>query len=699
MALRRIRTRKMVSDDCFFTSVLDTSIPELEHIGLLYEEDKISSSTDFKAKKNFASYVRRTLQPELYFSCTTMSVRRSFFKDGESWQEAADRIVQGTFISAGTPCTFTRRVNWESNPTANDYSEWTWQFNRHHDWQILAYVYLQTGDEKYAQKFAELLDSWITQARVPLNASGDETLCWRTIEAAIRMKDSWSYALHAFIRSPVMTDERLVSLIKSIWEHGQRLRSDHREANWLIMEMNALAQIGILYPWFVQTSEWLQFAMDKLKDELALQVYPDGFQYELSTGYHQAIIQNYVHLGSVCHAYGVTWPAVLDQGLEQCFALNLKLMMPDGRLPDLNDGDWLHVDKVMQRAVAMYPEREDFRWAASRGAEGQPPGWTSVELPYSGFYIFRSGWNHEAIWGLFDGGPFGRAHQHEDQLNLLIHAYGKLLLTEAGNYAYDHSPMREYVLSTRAHNTVRVDGKDQNRRLSFRWQPEDIHLRSRLSCKQYPIGSSGFKVTEAVSVYQNGYGDEHELHVIHERRVLYLKGGEPSLSPFFVVVDTLTPADEQIHEYEILWHANSDQVSEVTLNTIFGLPNEARLMISSVLTTFGPSDDEYQLQLIRGQEQPIWQGWRATGQGLQGQYEPATTACYRFKGSGLQQAVTLLYPIQAQQHCPIEKLVVNEVSPLNENPVVDIQLNLSEWTNTTIYVDSLCLRLSIKPEV
>jgi len=57
-------------------------------------------------------------------------------------------------------------------------------------------------------------------------------------------------------------------------------------------------------------------------------------------------------------------------------------------------------------------------------------------------------------------------------LHMFFHRLGpvqarRLLLTEGGNYAYDDSEMRRYVLSTRAHNTLRVDNQDQNRRLRF----------------------------------------------------------------------------------------------------------------------------------------------------------------------------------------------------------------------------------------
>ena len=64
------------------------------------------------------------------------------------------------------------------------------------------------------------------------------------------MGGEWQWALHSFYRSPHFTDDVLVDWYKSVWEHGWRLRNFHRTGNWLIMEMNGLAQIGILYPQF-----------------------------------------------------------------------------------------------------------------------------------------------------------------------------------------------------------------------------------------------------------------------------------------------------------------------------------------------------------------------------------------------------------------------------------------------------------------
>jgi len=78
------------------------------------------------------------------------------------------------------------------------------------------------------------------------------------------------------------------------------------------------------------------------------------------------------------------------------------------------------------------------------------PAQASHAFPYAGYYVMRTGWEPDAMWAVLDAGHFGYGHQHEDKLSLLLHAYGRLLLTEGGNYAYDASEMRRYVLSTRA---------------------------------------------------------------------------------------------------------------------------------------------------------------------------------------------------------------------------------------------------------
>ena len=119
------------------------------------------------------------------------------------------------FVSCRVPYTFGEQIDWEFNPTYNGYKEWPWQLNRHPEWRSLAQYYLLSGDERAAAEWAAQLTSWAIQAQVPENASGYATVCWRTIEAGIRM-NGWAYDIHAFLRSPSVSDEIITIFFKSI---------------------------------------------------------------------------------------------------------------------------------------------------------------------------------------------------------------------------------------------------------------------------------------------------------------------------------------------------------------------------------------------------------------------------------------------------------------------------------------------------
>jgi len=652
-----------LSDERFFGELVDVSRP-----GLVDIPAAVARGDYAEARRLFAAEVRRTLQPERLFRVRREFHGRNFMYEGETVSEAAERILRLELISTSTPHQFEGEVDWFANPTFNQYKEWTWQLSRHPEWAILAERYRETGDERYAEGFVRLFRSWVRQAVVPEDAPGGATLCWRTIEAGIRMGGAWQWALHSFYRSPHFDDNVLTDWYKSVWEHGWRLRHFHRTGNWLIMEMNGLAQVGILYPQFRDAAAWKSYAMDRLVQELDAQVHPDGFQVELSTGYHQVVVRNYQWLMDVCDAYDEPVPEAFHRGLERMHDANIRMMMPDGRLPDVNDGGWLEVAPLMERAVEAYPGRDEFRWAHSRGREGRPPQETSVAFDNAGYYVMRTGWEPDAVWALFDGGPFGYGHQHEDKLNVLLHAYGRLLLTEGGNYAYDDSEMRRYVLSTRAHNTIRVDGQDQNRRLHYRREDMD------------PTAPAGgrFLTTDdydlAEAEYDEGYGPDADLRITHRRRVMLVKRGVEGLGPFLLVVDRLLPQDADAHTYQVLWHTNGGTASQEGLVVATCDEGCANLAIVpapldglrvSIVAGQSPEDG--------GERAREWQGWVAVKDHQQGQYEPAPTAVYEMETAGPVRLVTLLYPTRAGEECPVVGVVAGA-----DPSATDIRLSLRD---------------------
>jgi hypothetical protein len=591
---------------------------------------------DYSAARSlFAASVRKSLRPETYFSIPYEIPENAYKRPEESDLEAADRICRNELISCGTAHAFGDNIDWFANPTFNAYKEWTWQLSRHNEWKHLAKAYRDTGNEKYAQCFAKQFASWVRQAVAPGDdVGGGETLCWRTIECGIRMGGDWPYALHVFYRNAAFTDELLVDWYKSVWEHGKRLRLQHRTGNWLIMEMNGLAQIGILYPQFVQAKEWYEYALNKLIEELDRQIYPDGFQYELSTNYHFVVINNYHRLIHVMKAYGLKIPEAFIKKLEPMAELMVKLMNPEGRLPDINDGGKFYVSDLLKTLTSLFPENQVFRWVVSGGKEGGKPDYASIALPRSGFMIMRSGWDRNAVWGLFDAAPFGTGHQHEDKLNLLIQAGDHPVLTEGGNYAYDDSEMRRYVLSTRSHNTMRLDQMDQNRRSSYRWHEGDIALDSGM---KYRIEEA---FDSAEGEYSEGYGPRADRAVTHRRRVLFLKKPPAGLSPFFIVLDRFLSKEGKPHYYETLWHLNDGPVELSLARTV----SPYITMLHS-----GPPEG---MTVLRGREYPEWQGWIPGETMTQGDYKPIHTLLHTVHAGNFR-LITLLYPGGA---CPISAL-------------------------------------------
>ena len=571
-----------LSDRDFFTSCLDTSIPALRELPAMAEKGDFAG-----AQKTFANYVRANLDPAHYLA----GEKEQLSEKADAIRADAERVFSHTFISCRVPHTFEGPIDWECNPTYNGYKEWSWQLNRHPEWTALARYYLLTGDEHAAAEWAAQLTSWTIQAQVPENVNGYGTVCWRTIEAGIRMS-GWIWCIHAFLHSPSVSDEVITIFFKSICEHGWRLRNFCTTCNWLIMEMHGLARIGLVFPFLRESAAWLEYAHSRLKEELDVQVYPDGMQIELSMHYHCVVVVNYEGILEMYRRVGKPAPEYLEKGLSKLYDLYPKTARPDLFCPTMNDGEHLNAVKALKKAAVLYPDRTDYRWFASRRAEGSAPEFTSKLLEYGGAVIMRDGWEPDGYWAYIDCSPFGTAHQHEDMLNVQIFALGHELILEAGTFDYDSSEMRKYVLSTRGHNTVRIDGMDQARRGVAVWTPEMIGRKADVRFE------SGETRDTAEASYADGYGDAH-IAVTHTRRFLFIKA-EEGLPPLFIAIDRLQAADDASHSYEIIWHLhdNPTTLTGRTVNNVFG--DGVGITVASSAGGIG---------IVRGQKAPVYQGW------------------------------------------------------------------------------------------
>ena len=105
------------------------------------------------------------------------------------------------------------------------------------------------------------------------------------------------------------------------------------------------------------------------------------------------------------------------------------------------------------------PESE-VRWAATQGAEGQPPA--SLYEVFSGGYVFgRNSWtevdgHRPSFFSVRVSRPYVTAHVHSDLGSVTFNSYGSEFVGDPGPYRYDSSAIRDYMVSRSGHSVIRV---------------------------------------------------------------------------------------------------------------------------------------------------------------------------------------------------------------------------------------------------
>ena len=131
--------------------------------------------------------------------------------------------------------------------------------------------------------------------------------------------------------------------------------------------------------------------------------------------------------------------------------------------------------------------------------------------PESGHYIFKRV-KGVAVAGLretylhFDAAPLGflsiAAHAHADALSFILHVDGSPILVDPGTFTYHtHKELRSYFVSTLAHNTICVNGKNQAN------QAGPTLWLSHYHCKTLNVGENFVEATH------DGYHREGVEHV------------------------------------------------------------------------------------------------------------------------------------------------------------------------------------------
>jgi hypothetical protein len=463
----------------------------------------------------------------------------------------------------------------------NDDAEWAYFLNRHGHLSILHSAYRETGNDRYVNRIDSDIREWVIVNPYGWERTNDPR--WRGLETMSRI-NVWSRIFYNLIDDLHLQDGTRILLLSSIPEHAHYTQHYHNPGgNWLAMQMRSLSLAGLAFPEFRDQEAWLAYGYHALLPQMERQIYPDGAQKELSSHYHGATLYAFQAFADLYETAGQRLPDSWYEGLEQMWSYWAYSIRPDGH-GVLNNDSNLDFNRPKLLKVYEQYDRPDWAFTASNGEHGtEPDGSPSRVFPWAGQLISRNGWEADAHWSVFDIGPWGIGHQHQDKLHLSVSAFGQDFLVDAGRLYYKRDVWRDWIQGTKAHNTLIIDGCEQNADVK--------EAESPLSEDTYQIADA-FDYTR--SAFTAGYADL-EGEAIHRRAVMYVRGLA------WIVIDQVE--SDRDREIEALWHFHPDVDVSISDTVTRGSHASGSVAVYPI----GGWDGE--IQTLKGQELPDIQGW------------------------------------------------------------------------------------------
>lgn len=337
--------------------------------------------------------------------------------------------------------------------------------------KYLAYGYSQTGDEKYAKAWNDMLKAFLVDLPSPIKAgiiSPDAKdlppvlpggiaggSMWAGLSTGARMGHGFAYYAQ-FVDSPNFTWDVRAAFIFDLAEMANVLAAQKGGGNWATQMTDSLFEFGKTFPEFARSKEFFQMGYDGLLANMRETLAPDGPIGE-SAGYQGLVAGRYVQVPEDARRLGLSFPEDLRKRIEKAVEFAMYTATPDGHTPAFGDANpESTADTILERGATEF-DRPDMLWVATGGREGTKPSRTSVEYPYSNYYVMRSDWSPDALFMVLKNGRY-TAHGHNDSLGFVMYALGNPVFVDPGTYIYGTPEAVRHHL-TSSHSSISVDGR------------------------------------------------------------------------------------------------------------------------------------------------------------------------------------------------------------------------------------------------
>jgi hypothetical protein len=365
-----------------------------------------------------------------------------------------------------------------------------WELARCQHWPALGQAYRLTGDDRFALEIAsELLDF------MEANPIGTAVNWACTMDVALRAAN-WAIGLELVRGCVALTHDFWREAYEALFDHGTFIET-HLEntygvtSNHFLSNVVGLFFLAAVFDDLPRGRLWEHRCREWLVEEMATQVLPDGADFESSVPYHRLMIELFLGSARLADYRGAPLPPGVRARLRNMVDYLAAVQRPDGLMPQVGDADdgRLH---ILSGYGTFQPQdgRHAFGPAAcflgNREWTSQGGEWMAWEtawwgfdcdapstepavldglrhFPQAGLTVMRRGGDYLLVTnGIVGTAGFGN-HKHNDLLGFEYHVDGVPVLVDPGSYVYTPDPdARNLFRSTRSHNTLSVDGEEQN---------------------------------------------------------------------------------------------------------------------------------------------------------------------------------------------------------------------------------------------
>ncbi|MCC2820940.1 heparinase II/III family protein [Lachnoclostridium pacaense] len=432
----------------------------------------------------------------------------------------ADDICKNSFVTiSGIIKKFDWDIDWDLK--TEEYRLVCFRLNSFKWLLDLSDAYKYTGNLIYVLKGFQLIDNWY-------KANGD-----------IITGDKWN---------PYVTAERVMNWIgfcseycdlcnrnillyaNKILEQAIELSSSieyHLGANHLLSEGKALIVAGA----FLNNRKIYSIGKKLLTEELKVQFLDDGGHYERSISYHVESLQQYFESIAVMQICKDPQVESWINNIKNPYKYLNGMIDAAGRIPLVNDSaddypfynaaDFLATAERLYNSSPPYSKRGEYykRWNFIASTNIKIFWDTNTLYRSTGYLHYRfniRGINYSFIMDVGNAGPDSNlGHAHADALNVLLASSTKEILVDSGVFTYKPGRERNECRSTKAHNTIELDGQNS----AEIWSAFRVGKRGHSKIITYNKNDDSL----VICAMHDGYRKCLKHPAIHERHVLIMK--------------------------------------------------------------------------------------------------------------------------------------------------------------------------------